>query len=74
MAKKDKRIHIDSKELRVNLAKLKGDVKGAYKSLAKLLPEAVKDLEVKKFGNASHIVLPKHFSGKRATVIIRKRL
>ena len=31
-----------------------------------------KDVRVKKFGNAAHIILPKKYAGKKATVMIRK--
>ena len=70
--KSDKRIEVSSKELKVNLEKLQQDVKKAYESMKKVLPSAIKDAEVKKFGNASHIVLPKEYVGKRATVLIKK--
>lgn len=70
--KKVKRVELNSKELRVNLEKLREDVKNAYYTMKKLIPEAIKDIEVKPFGNASHIILPKEYSGKRATVIIKK--
>jgi len=70
--KKDKRIEINSKELRVNLEKLQGDVKNAYKTMKKLLPESITEKEVKPFGNASHIILPKEYAHKKATVIIRE--
>ena len=70
--KLEKRIEINSRELRINLAKLKNDVKHAYKKMTKILPRAVKDTEIKRFGNASHIILPRQYSGKRATVIIKK--
>ncbi|HEB47032.1 MAG TPA: DUF2080 family transposase-associated protein [Candidatus Pacearchaeota archaeon] len=70
--KKVKRVELNSKELRVNLEKLREDVKNAYDTMKKLIPEAIKDIEVKPFGNASHIILPKEYSGKRATVIIKK--
>ncbi len=71
--KKDKRIHVSSTELRVNLAKLKSDVRNAYKAMKKVLPEAVKNSEIKRFGSASHIILPREYSGKKATIIIRKK-
>ena len=70
--KEIKRIELNSKELRINLEKLKGDVKNAYETMTKILPEAIKDAEIKRFGNASHIILPKRYSGKRATVIIKR--
>ena len=72
--KKDKRFHISSTELRINLTKLKSDVKKAYKTMAKIIPEAVKNSEIKKFGQASHVILPRQYAGKKATVIIRKKL
>lgn len=70
--KQTKRVELTSKELRINLGKLKGDVVNAYKIMTKVLPEAVKDMDIKRFGNASHIILPKEYAGKRATVIIKK--
>jgi putative transposon-encoded protein len=70
--KKTKRIELNSKELRINLEKLKHDVKDAYETMTKILPESIKDAEIKRFGNASHIILPKEYAGKRATVIVKK--
>jgi putative transposon-encoded protein len=70
--KEAKRIEISSKELKVNLEKLQQDVKKAYETMKKVLPSAIKDAEVKKFGNASHIVLPKEYTGKKAIVLIKK--
>ena len=70
--KTTRRVEISSKELRINLEKLQEDVKKAYESMKKVLPSAIKDAEVKKFGNASHIVLPKEYVGKKATVLIKK--
>lgn len=70
--KTDRRIEISSKELKINLEKLQQDVKNAYETMKKVLPSAIKDAEVKKFGNASHIVLPKEYVGKKATVLIKK--
>lgn len=69
---KEKRVELNSKELRINLEKLKKDVKNAYSTLTKVLPEAIKDAEIKRFGNASHIILPKNYAGKRATVIVKR--
>jgi len=71
--KEEKRFELNSKELRINLEQLQKDAKAAYRSMMKVVPEAIKDLEIKKFGNASHIILPKRYSGKKATVIIRGR-
>lgn len=70
--KEVKRIVLNSKELRINLEKLKEDVRNAYETMTRILPEAIKDAEIKRFGNASHIILPKGYAGKRATVIIKK--
>lgn len=70
--KVEKRLEINSKELRVNLEKLQEDVKNVYESMKKVVPEAVKNAEIKKFGNASHIILPKEHAGKKATVIIKQ--
>jgi len=68
---KSKRIVLNSKELRINLEKLQEDVKNAYVTMRKLLPESVSEREIKPFGNASHIILPKEHANKKATVIIR---
>ena len=68
----EKRIELNSRELRINLERLRKDVKNAYETMTKVLPQAVKDAEIKRFGNASHIILPKEYAGKRATVIVKK--
>lgn len=70
--KDNKRIELSSKEFRINLERLQRDVKDAYSSMKKILPEAIKELKVTKFGNAGHIILPKEYVGKSATVIVRK--
>jgi putative transposon-encoded protein len=69
---KVRRVELSSEEFKVNLKKLRGDIKNAYETMTKVLPEAVKDVKVKRFGNASHIILPKEYSGKRAIVLIKK--
>lgn len=71
--REEKIFELNSKELRINLDQLQKDAKKAYSSMMKVIPESIKDVEIKKFGNASHIILPKNYSGKRATVIIRGR-
>ena len=70
--KKDKRIEVSSKEIRVNLEKLQEDVKRAYDTMKKVLPESITNKEIKPFGNASHIILPKEYANKKAIVIIKK--
>lgn len=70
--KNNKRIDISSKEIKVNLAQLQKDVKKAYDSMRKILPDAIKDCEIKKFGNAAHIILPKEYAGKKATVLVKR--
>jgi len=69
--KEQKRFELNSRELRIDLDRLQEDVKKAYRSMMKVVPESIRDAEIKRFGNASHIILPKNYSGKRATVIIR---
>ncbi len=71
-AEQGKRVELNSKELKVNLEQLQKDVKKAYGSMLKLVPESIKDAKVKRFGNASHIILPKEYAGKKAMVIIKK--
>lgn len=67
-----RRFELNPKELRVNLDQLQKDVGRAYSSMMKIIPESIKEAEIKPFGNASHIILPKELAGKKATVIIRK--
>lgn len=69
---REKRLEMSKKEIRVNLERLREDVKSAYGTMKKIIPEAVTDKEIKPFGNASHIILPKQYSGKKAIVIIKK--
>lgn len=70
--KVEKRIELNSKEFRINLAKLQQDVKKAYDGVKKVLPEAIKEIKVTKFGNAGHIIVPKEYVGKKATIIVKK--
>ena len=67
-----KRIEISKKELKVNLEQLQKDVTKAYDSMRMMIPHAAKNVKIKKFGNASHIILPKEFAGKRAVVFIKR--
>ena len=68
----ERRIEVSSKEIKVNLEKLQKDIKTAYETMKKILPEQVIHKKIKPFGNASHITLPKEYSNKNATVIIKK--
>lgn len=70
--KNTKRLELNSKEIKLNLEKLQDDVKGAYDTMRKLLPESIINKEIKRFGNASHIILPKEYAGKKATIIVKK--
>jgi putative transposon-encoded protein len=67
-----KRVEMSRREIKVNLERLRQDVKSAYGTMKKILPEAVTDREVKPFGNAAHIILPKQYSRRKAIVIIKK--
>lgn len=73
--KKDvkERVTLNSKEFKVNLDRLQKDVKQAYESMRRMLPQAVKNVEVKPFGNASHIILPKEYAGKKASVFVKEK-
>jgi len=46
----------------------------AINSLMKTLniPEDILEKEIKPFGNASHIILPKEYTSKKAKIIIRR--
>jgi putative transposon-encoded protein len=70
--KEEKRFTLTKEEMNVNLKKLQEDVKKAYGTMRELLPEAIKNKEIKPFGNASHIILPKEYANKKATIIINK--
>jgi len=70
--KTGKRIEISKKELKVNLEQLQKDVTKAYDSMKMMVPHAVKNVEVKRFGSAAHIILPKEFAGKKAVVFIKR--
>lgn len=68
----NRRVELSSKEIKVNLEQLQKDVKKAYETMKKIIPESIKDAEIKRFGNAAHIILPKEYAGKKATVIVKK--
>ena len=36
------------------------------------VPEEVIEKDIKPFGNASHMILPKQYQNKKATILIRK--
>jgi putative transposon-encoded protein len=40
--------------------------------MRKMVPQAAKNLEVKRFGNASHVILPKEFAGKKVVVFVNR--
>ncbi len=44
------------------------------KSIMKTLniPEEVLEKEIKPFGNASHIILPKEYTSKKAKIIVKR--
>ncbi len=71
-SKKDKRISLTSDELKINLRKLQNDVKTAYGTMKKILPEKMIEKEIMSFGNSAHIVVPKEYAGKKAIVIVKK--
>ncbi len=70
--KKTRRLEISSKEIKINLERLQKDIKKVYESMKKIIPESITNKEIKPYGKASHIILPKEYARKRATVIIRK--
>jgi putative transposon-encoded protein len=65
-------IELNSKEFKINLENLQGDIKKAYDSMRKLVPDSITEREIKPFGNASHIILPKEYAYRKAKVIIKK--
>lgn len=53
--------------------KIKKLIEDIDEEMAKLnIPEEVLDRDIKAFGNASHIILPEKYKGKKAQVIIKK--
>ncbi|HLC57203.1 MAG TPA: DUF2080 family transposase-associated protein [Candidatus Nanoarchaeia archaeon] len=55
------------------LASLERNLKGIVENMKKLgIPEEVIEKEIKPFGNASHIILPKEYENKKAKVIISR--
>ncbi len=71
--KAPKRIEFSKKEIKINLEKLQDDVERAYDTMRKILPEAIlKNQQVRPFGNAAHIILPKEYINKKVTVIVKK--
>lgn len=71
--KKGKRIiELSSREVKIDLDKLQKEVKKAYNTMKNIVPESIEKTEIKSFGNASHIILPKKYKGKKAIIIIKK--
>ncbi len=70
--KESKIVELNSKEIKINLDKLQEEVKSAYNTMKDILPESIEETIIKSFGNASHIILPKKYEGKKAIVIIKK--
>ena len=64
------RVELSSKEIKINLEQLQKDVKNVYDTIKKHVPETITNQEIKPFGNSSHIILPKEYANKKATVII----
>ena len=62
--------NVDFDKLTNNLVESMKKIKQDMKALD--IPEEVLDREIKPFGNASHIILPKEFANKKAKVIIKK--
>lgn len=70
--KETKVVELSPEQIRQNLEKLSKGVTEVYDLLKTIVPEAITEKEIKSFGNASHIVLPKEYEGKKAVVIIKK--
>jgi len=61
---------IDTEKLAKNLNEGIKNIQEVMKKLE--IPEEVTEKEIKPFGNASHIILPKEYANKKAIVIIKK--
>ncbi len=53
-----------------NISRLLKELQEEMKKLN--IPEEVLDREIKPFGNASHIILPEKYRGKKAKIVISK--
>lgn len=65
-------MELDSKEKKkINeLIKSIMIIKGIMKALN--VPEEILEKEIKPFGNASHIILPKEYTSKKAKIIVKR--
>ena len=67
------KVELSPKQIQQNLEKLSKELETVSKIMTALeIPEEILEREIKPFGNASHIVLPKGYEGKKAKVIIKK--
>lgn len=56
-----------------NLEKIKGCLKTVEDLMKQLnYPEKIIEKEIKPFGNSCHMVLPKKYQNKKASIIIKK--
>ena len=71
--KEQKKVELSPEQIKANFTKLTEGLKG-IQDVMKIfnIPEEVLDREIKPFGNASHIILPEKYKGKKAKVIIKK--
>ena len=70
--KEIKRIELTPKQVQANIDKLTKGVMETYNIMQTLIPQVIIQKEIKNFGNASHIILPKEYAKKKAIIIIKK--
>ncbi len=71
--KEQKKVELSPEQIRTNFTKLTEGIKEIQEVMKILdVPEEVLDRDIKPFGNASHIILPEKYKGKKAKVIIKK--
>ena len=71
MIKKEmNKVKLTPEQIKKNIRKVISNIR-EVEEIVKLFPN-IKEREIKTFGNASHIVLPKEYTNKKAIVIIKK--
>jgi putative transposon-encoded protein len=64
----------NSRKIQENLKRLTQGLEQIRKAMKELdLPEDVLEKEIKPFGNASHIILPKEYANNKAKIIIKRK-
>ncbi len=64
----------NNRKIQENLKRLTQGLEQVRKAMKELdLPEDILEKEIKPFGNASHIILPKEYANNKAKIIIKTK-